>query len=322
MTMGAFPYLEVGCFGGWRRLSHDPVTASHIGIHSDGFVMRCGSEWLMWYTQDENGKIYTAKSADGLEWMLRKVGNHSFSHSEGDLVDAVPRRADLGWAALTGSPWVVKDENGCRMYFCGTSRLKEENPGKVIGMAESPDGLSWTVRPDCVLMPEFEDEENSVSHPCVIKNEKYEMWYVAGGQDRASVIRYASSEDGINWQKYDKPVIAPSGKHDKWGAGAACVLYMDGWYYLAYTAWEDAVKSRICLARSENGRDGWQFYKENPVLNGGIAGTWDVEGVESPCIVKTDTGFRMYYTGRRSGQKAIGVVVLDRDSLGNEEDWK
>ncbi len=321
--IGNFPYLHVGCYGGWQRWAHRPVTDLFIGNHSDGFLMKMGDEWKIWYTHVQNGKIHVAASDDGFAWRYMSLADHPFVNEGGDYRCAITRRADLGWACLTCHPWVIRTEEGYRMYFTGISELKRENPRSVIGVAFSKDGAHWEPAYQCVLEPDGVAEENRVAFPMVCyENGEYRMWYTAAGQDRPSFIAAARSKDGLHWEKEPAPVWNPQAQYERWGAEAPCVVFEDDWYYMAYAAWEDEYKSRICLLRSKNGLDNWQSHRDNPIITWGTAGTWDVESVFSPRLLKADDEWRIYYTGRRQQNTAIGMVFRKGSLCGKEEDWK
>ena len=85
-------------------------------------------------------------------------------------------------------------------------------PVTCIVYAESTDGRNWTL-PKVVLTydEESEWECSEVSRPTIIhKDGIYHMWYTGHkwcGRHSTSVIGYATSEDGIHWHKYGKPVM-------------------------------------------------------------------------------------------------------------------
>lgn len=96
----------------------------------------------------------------------------------------------------------------------------------------------------------------------------------------------------------------------------ACHVLRDGeQYVMFYTAWQDAFKSRICLARSEDGIC-WERHPNNPIITGGQFGAWDVEAVCRPAAVHLENKWICYYTGCARKNHRIGALIHEEDDLG------
>lgn len=113
-------------------------------------------------------------------------------------------------------------------------------------------------------------------------------------------IGYLTSDDGITWQEEsEEPVMTTS---DVPFAGVAAlassVLIMDDgtWVLYLYTWEENTFPSRGAIARAtaENPLGPWTVDAE-PVLSPGADGAWDDLGLVGPRVVKTETGYAMYY---------------------------
>jgi predicted GH43/DUF377 family glycosyl hydrolase len=69
-------------------------------------------------------------------------------------------------------------------------------------------------------------------------NGLFHMHYRAQGVDFISRIGYAVSEDGFEWKRLDKPVVAPHrDREDYRGVEDPRVTPLDGRYYMTYTAY-------------------------------------------------------------------------------------
>lgn len=317
-----FDYLAIGCCGGWRRLRHTPVLGADAGNCSDAFVMRDKGAWLMWYTQMQDEKIYLAESPDGLQWDIYTIGkNHPFTSLGGERGGVLPSRPDLGWAVSLFSPYVVKTDAGYHLWFSANGKWNGEE-AVVIGHAVSPDGREWTMEEEPALTPDLPFEENCVSYPCVVARpggKGFQMWYTAGGRDTPSCIACAESTDGKTWIKSKKAALLPEERVERCGVGACDVLYRGDRYEMAYTAWEDPGKSRICICSSQTGSPPWKREPLNPVVTGGIAGCWDVDAVGIPRLAAEQGQLRLYYTGQRGNQFSCGVVVRAEGTERREE---
>jgi len=83
-------------------------------------------------------------------------------------------------------------------------------------------------------------------------NGLFHMHYRAQGVDFVSRIGYAVSEDGLNWNRMEQPVLSPhNGMEDYRGVEDPRVTPLDGAFYMCYTAY-GANEFFPMIARSEN----------------------------------------------------------------------
>ncbi len=104
-----------------------------------------------------------------------------------------------------GSAYVLRECDDWRMWYTAFLEWgKQPNDPKhryVIKYAESSDGVSWN-RNNHICVGIQNSGEHSIGKPSVIKlGDEYHMWYsYRGSQYR---IGYATSKDGIVWQRKD-----------------------------------------------------------------------------------------------------------------------
>lgn len=101
--------------------------------------------------------------------------------------------------------------------------------------------------------PLHEWESKNVFNPAVtLDNGLFHMHYRAQGNDYVSRIGYAVSEDGLNWNRLEKPVLSPhDGRNDYRGNEDPRVTPLDGLFYMTYTAY-GASSYYPMIARSTN----------------------------------------------------------------------
>lgn len=113
--------------------------------------------------------------------------------------------------------------------------------------------------------PNHDWENLKVYNPGVFyENHKFHMFYraVGKGKDWHSVIGYAVSEDGENFQRFDKPILGPEIKQnlhryaDPTGFEDPRIVKIVDQYYLTYTVY-DGIKPQIYLAISSDLKN-WQ----------------------------------------------------------------
>ncbi|MBI9103745.1 MAG: chitobiase/beta-hexosaminidase C-terminal domain-containing protein [Spirochaetales bacterium] len=163
-------------------------------------VIKDGSTYKMWYgiTNNGFGHYNYASSSDGISWIYHGT---VLSYSDG---------ASLGFETTqpgeSAAPTVIKESDGTyKMWFVGYA-------GGIlrIGLATSTDGISWTRVSGSGYGGSVLDLGNSsrfdysqVNHPTVIKEgDIYKMIYFgSNGSLGVSGFGYATSLDGINWEK-------------------------------------------------------------------------------------------------------------------------
>ena len=118
--------------------------------------------------------------------------------------------------------------------------------------------------PIFIKNPKVDWESGSVFNPNVLfRNNVFHMFYRATNDTKrtkrggyVSSIGYATSKDGVNFQRKNKPLIYPTEKYEK---GLGCedprVTFIEGDYYIFYTAvqgYDKNKKVRIALATTKD----------------------------------------------------------------------
>ncbi|MGH7496010.1 MAG: T9SS type A sorting domain-containing protein [bacterium] len=199
------------------------------------------------------------------------------------------------------------------MWYAGSDELLGLGTLQ-IGYAWSLNGISWRrYARNPVLSPGHHWEAGVVVTPAVIKDgETFKMWYGAAGVP-PRIIGYATSADGLAWNKHSDPVLQ-LGSLREWDGGIIGpgsirkeneVYKM--WYWAGQESWPLSV-IQVGLAISQDGIN-WikfddpstteaAFSNSDPVLRVGNPGEWDQHRVWSPAVLATETGYEMWYAGR------------------------
>ncbi len=176
------------------------------------FVMKDGDTYKMWF--DAAGwasgptSIGYATSADGMAWTIQSP--RIFTASQ------------FGWdGSSVGNASVFKDETGYKMYYSGKSYTSQ------IGVATSPDGITWTRYISNPVVPITNSWETpGLVTPYVLRIDGvYHMWY---GISWTGYLIHATSPDGFTWTK-DQGMVVISDATAPW------VIEEDGelkmWYH-------------------------------------------------------------------------------------------
>ena len=195
-------------------LAFDSATSWEGTSISSPTVIKVGSGYKMWYQGrgmtffKHFADLGLADSVDGITW-VKSAGN------------PVLRPGDTGkWDDdYRGQVAVIYDAGLYKMWFTGA----RASGAWQTGYATSTDGINWQVyagNPVLQAGPAGSWDEMEADGPTVIKDGAlYKMWY--HGCDAACTtysIGYATSSDGITWNKASSPVLLPTaGQWDQAG---------------------------------------------------------------------------------------------------------
>jgi len=107
-----------------------------------------------------------------------------------------------------------------------------------------------------ILKPRTENawEAEKLYNPGVIFHDgQYHLFYraVGKGVDWQSVIGYAVSTDGENFQRFDKPLLTGEADFEKRGLEDPRITKIDETFYSTYAAY-DGITPRLCVATSSD----------------------------------------------------------------------
>jgi|GEM_PF-897134 len=111
--------------------------------------------------------------------------------------------------AAYASDVVVSDDGTWMLYFSVQDNADDLTSSR-IGLATASDpGDDWTIVDESILTPSAESWDSAfVSAPDVVLTESgYAMYYSGGNASDDLAIGYATSEDGISWEKQADPLI-------------------------------------------------------------------------------------------------------------------
>lgn len=323
--------------GEWEKFEGNPVLAhgpdGAWDYHkTDPTVLKDNGRYKMWYgTANQEGKhtvIGYAESDNGIDWV---------KNPEPVLLPGPDDSWDAGYEDME-TPTVIIDEEAApeeryKMWysaFLGPAGKPETELFR-IGYATSPDGINWNKYKEGPVL-DLGDKEKvdwdgwTVTDPMVIKEiGAYKMWYSGAGivpeeETWHFWIGYATSSDGIHWQKYEgNPVldIGPAGSFESRAVGQPSVVVSDGMYEMLYSGWSEidaAWISDIGYASSPDGIH-WTKADNNPALARGNQGEWDADQLVAPSMLLDGEEYKMYYTGMKV-EKILGQVVEFKIGIG------
>ena len=304
LGIGSTPTPQPETSAGWQKYANNPVLGGSLGVCFDVTLLYEGGNYRMWFSWRPKGSIALVESQDGIHW--------------NDPTIVLAPKTDTFWEDDVNRPAVVKNKDGYHMWYTG-----QRGGSSSIGYAVSPDGVNWErKRKDPVLTAEKNWEGVAVMCPDVIyveQSQLFRMWYSAGEEYEPNAIGYATSLDGINWQKYPfNPIFQPVKENDweKDRVTACQVIPVSDWFYMFYIGFRDQNTAQICLARSRDGLQNWQRHPQNPIISFGSKGEWDAAAAYKPFAIFDGQRWLLWYNGRNGNVEQIGLAAHNGLDLG------
>lgn len=311
----------------------NPVLAPAASVVRDGdhvggpSVVKVASTYVMYYTgsAEPGGPtvILRAASSDGKTWTRVAVPNTAVLSPTVGAFDAQG----------VGSPQVYYDPADVptpyRMWYSGRGKVFG-----AIGYATSLDGITWTKftgttnpsdPPVAVLDHGIGGSGDSFSaaDPSIIKDGPvWKMWYTGDDSNRKRV-NYATSVDGIAWQK-GGTVLGPESPNvtANYSEGAyAPVVYRVGTTYNMLFSGRKFVGGGVYQTKllSSTSSDGITWSGGSPAVNpSGASSNFDFSNLEAPTILDEGVAgterYKLYYVGNTldgngNGHDRIGLAT-------------
>ena len=206
------------------------------------------------------------------------------------------------------APNVMIDGNVFKMWYGGNDGNKWQ-----IGYATSSSGIVWTKNIQNPIIPSADGDEYNAHTPRVIKDDSlYKMWYTTYNQSTQNFrIRYATSTDGINWNKQGV-VLSPS---QLWDINAVAYPFVvkrsNNDYIMFYTGnglFQGSNRWRIGSALSSDGVN-WVKNINNPTLY--ATQGWEGGETDGTSILFDGTVYEIFYHGGGDISYAYTANLID-----------
>ena len=286
----------------WTKYSNEPVLGNKAtGPVFDPYVIKDkDGKYRMYVSWRKEKAIAVTTSDDGINWTELKI--------------VLNNDTSTGWENDINRATVIYKDGIYHMWYTGQS-----NNISKIGYAASEDGYTFKRNEKPILMPEKNYEKQSVMNPYVIYDEEeqiFKMWYAAGETYEPDVIAYATSKDGINWNKYENnPILEKNidnNSKDNFKVGACEVHKIENEYVMFYIGYTDINTARIFVAKSKDGVTNWQRYGKAPIVKS-TKGTFDEDACYKPTALWDEINNRwmLWYNGRHNANEYIGLAICD-----------
>jgi len=299
LTLFIFLSVNSFCQINWEKYENNPVledeTNSWYQMVYHPVVIHEENTFKMWFCGWHSGiyEIGHATSPDGINWVVWPV-------------PVIPVGQPDDWDRYKFPSTVIWINDTLKMWYTGSLNLIDDLS---IGYAWSVDEYNWNIYPEPVL----EKGENGswddswVYAPRVLYDGiQYHMWYSASGDDWHDDIGYATSVDGIGWDKdYENSPVIELGDtgtfYDEWLHAGPVIKHND--YYQMWFGGFDGTNYnpeqyiRVGYASSSDGINWTIENNKDPVMDVGEPGSWDDRIVHMPSVLIHNNRYKMWYGG-------------------------
>ena len=239
----------------------------------------------------------------------------------------------LVFAQETAVGWVKHENNpvlGGDLGTCFDITMLQEGgvykmwfswrPRKSIAYTESKNGIKWSA-PKIVLSPVDNDWEHDLNRPGIVfKDGIYHMWYT-GQAHGGSKLGYATSKDGLNWERQSKePVLVSELSWEKVAVMCPHVEWDENekLFKMWYSGGEQYEPNAIGYATSPDGLH-WTKFKDNPIFFADKNSQWEQHKVTACQVLKHGDWYLMFYIGFENENLARIGIARSKDGV---TDWE
>jgi len=146
----------------------------------------------------------------------------------------------------------------------------------------------------------------------------YKMWYVSGEgwikqKNNQTLpkynIKYAESNDGVNWRRSGHICINFKSKSE-YAIARPSVIKLKNFFFMWYCYKSLKQEYKIGMAVSKNGKNWKRFDRYCKSLNN-CRNKWEKEMLAYPHVVKKDNELLMFYNGNGYGKSGIALAKLN-----------
>ncbi len=215
----------------------------------------------------------------------------------------------------TSYPYIVKFEDKYLMYYTGWVRSVSVPWMNGLGLAISNNGVSFKRYSRAPIIHRDDKDYIGIGSSCVLRDEEgFKMWYTRfdrWGKNPTDHkhhynIKYAESNDGINWVKYNSICIGFKDKSE-YAIAKPCVMKLYGKYLMWYSYRGNFYK--IGFAISD---DGVSWTRKDHLAGISVSEHgWDSEMICYPFVFPYEKFLYMLYNGNGYGASGLGLARIE-----------
>lgn len=215
----------------------------------------------------------------------------------------------------TSYPWLIENKGELLMYYTGWVPTVITPFQNHVGLAKWNNSKRKFERESkAPILERTNNDPFGTGSVCVIKeNKKWKMWYTCfdkwgvlkNEEKHYYKIKYAESNDGINWERNNK-VCIDFKNNNEYCIAKPSVIKINNLYHMWYTF--RGLEYMIGYALSKNGID-WERKDEIVRITTSKKG-WDSKSICYPHVFKHEKKLYMLYCGNNYGEEGLGLAKL------------
>jgi hypothetical protein len=179
--------------------------------------------------------------------------------------------------------WVLREDGGYKLWYTGYDGTADGR--RMLGLATSPDGVTWTRHPANPLV-----RDHWVEDVMVARDGGRYLMFAEGENDRAQLL---ASADGVTWERLGRlDVRLANGEPIPDGPYGTPTAFRDGGRWLFFYERSD---KGVWLAASDDLKV-WTNVRDEPVLTPG-PGAYDRDMIALNQVIKHGGRYYAYYHG-------------------------
>jgi len=210
--------------------------------------------------------------------------------------------------------WITKDGLNHKLYYIGWNQGKSVPFRNSIGRATSGDGIHFSKEfAGPILDRGIHDPCFTASCCVLIESGVWKMWYLScvswemknGKPEHRYHIKYAESDDGIEWRRSGVVCIDFSSS-DEYAISRPSVIKDQS----GYKMWYSYRGSHYSIGYAES-FDGINWIRKDAEAGIDVSvDGWDSEMIEYPHVLSHGRKLYMFYNGNGYGKSGIGLAVI------------
>jgi hypothetical protein len=213
--------------------------------------------------------------------------------------------------------WLTKEKGTRYLYYQGWNLGVTVPFRNSIGLAVSDENLKFHRYSPGPILDRSMFEPHFTATPCVIvEYGQWKMWYLSCTEwmiqnnlpKHKYHIKYAESDDGINWQR-NGVVAIDYANESEYAISRPSVIHDEGQWKMWYSYRGDAYK--IGYAESCDGKK-WERLDAQVGITTSADG-WDSEMIEYPFVFDHKDHRYMFYNGNDYGRTGFGLAILEHN---------
>lgn len=223
--------------------------------------------------------------------------------------------------------WFLQNGSEKWLYYIGWTVRNTIPYHNSLGLAISTDGTEFTKKFKGPIISTTATEPFFNGSACFLFDQGiYKVWYLncthwlndMGKMEPCYHIKYAESNDGINWLRNGQVAIDYKDELEG-GISRPSVLIENGVYKMWFSARAKTDyrsnrnrSYRIYYAESTDGKNWIRKDEEVGIDISEEPTDWDYEMIEYPLVVKVKEQVIMFYNGNHFGESGVGYALLNQ----------